>query len=1037
MVKPLIVYKASAGSGKTFTLAVEYIKLLVQDPMAFRQTLAVTFTNKATGEMKQRILSQLYGIWRRLEDSEPYHSKVCKDLGVTPEYASKQAGEALHHLLHNYSYFHVETIDSFFQSVMRNLARELELTANLRIGLNDQQVEEQAVDQLIDSLTAQDLLLQWLLKYIMDTIGDDRSWNVIGQIKRFGLTIFRDFYKRERKRMNVIADDKEFFDKYTAQLRKIRDDARQHMKQLADEFFDNIDAEGLSIDDFAKKSSGVCSVFIKLQNGKDFDESILTQTVKEADGNPTKWYTKTNDKGPHIHAVVENKLNHLLHQVIEDQPRQWRLYQSATLTLRHLSQLRLLDSIEKKVRELNDEGNRFLLSDTQQLLHDLIEGSDSPFIFEKIGTRLEHIMIDEFQDTSTVQWQNFKVLLEEAMSHEGSSNLIVGDVKQSIYRWRSGDWRLLANINEQFEDAAQRIDIKPLDVNYRSQQNIIRFNNTFFTEAAKVAEVTAYDDVCQKWPSHRQPEGLVDIRLLPSADYQTTTLEQMVSHIDHLLSQGIVASDIAILVRSNANIPLIANYLMEQRPMLSVISDEAFRLDASPAVQVIIQAMCFLVHPDDQISRAFLAKAYSGNIRGELPTDYMEQRDDLLRQPLYELTERLYMLFGLDKMEGQSGYLCAFFDQVSAYASEHTTDIYDFLREWDASLCGKTIQCPEADGIRIISIHKSKGLEFDNVIIPFCDWRLEFSDVLWCRPEEEPFCQLPLAPIDYSEKGMKGTIYQKDYKEEHQQNTVDNLNLLYVAFTRAARNLFVIGRRGNKSSRSALIEQVLPTLDLKDVTLSGEQDANAPLVFTFGKLSMGTINEHMSHTSPNPFLRPSTIIPVNMEVFTPKFTFKQSNKSREFATIEDDEQAQQNQYIQLGNVLHCIFASIRTANDIDQALCQLEQEGILYDNHMTRQKLKEMIRKRIESPRVAEWFSDRWRIYNECTILLPNGVERRPDRVLIDNQQTIVIDFKFGHERQEYHEQVNEYMALLRSMGHQNVRGYLWFVYSNQIIEVK
>lgn len=1038
MVKPLIIYKASAGSGKTFTLAVEYIKLLVQNPQAYRQTLAVTFTNKATAEMKQRILSQLYGIWRGLEGSKDYSRKVCSDLNVAPEYAARQAGIALHLLLHNYSYFRVETIDSFFQCVLRNLARELELTANLRIGLNDQQVEEQAVDQLIESLSANDLLLQWLLKYIMDTISDDRSWNVIGQIKRFGLTIFRDFYKSESRKLKMIAHDKDFFDTYTTLLREIRENASQCMAQIADSFFDTIAAEGLTTDDFSNKSRGVCSIFIKIKN-KQFDESILTKTVTDAIGNPAKWYTKSSLRAESIHSLVESELDSLLRRAVEEQPRQWRLFQSATLTLRHLSQLRLLDSIETKVRELNEEGNRFLLSDTQQMLHDLIDGSDSPFIFEKIGTQLEHIMIDEFQDTSTVQWKNFKVLLEEAMSHEGSTNLIVGDVKQSIYRWRSGDWRLLANISDQFENAAQRIEVKSLNFNYRSQQNIIRFNNAFFTEAARLEGVNAYDDVCQHWPDKRQPEGLVNIRLLPSADYQQMTLDMIVNQIDDLLTQDIPARDIAILVRSNTNIPLIANYLMEQRPALSVISDEAFRLDASPAVQVIIQALRFLIRPDDMISRAFLAKAYSGDIRGELPTDFIIRRDDLLRQPLYELTEQLYALFALNRMENQSGYLCAFYDYVASYAGEHTTDIHDFLKEWDATLCSKTIQCPDINGVRIISIHKSKGLEFDHVIIPFCDWRLEFSDVLWCRPGEEPFNRLPLAPIDYSQKGMKGTIYEKDYDEEHQQNTVDNLNLLYVAFTRAARNLFVIGRREGKSSRSALIEQVLPSLNLEGAMLSGEQEANAPLEFTFGRLSRQAAIEDQSktHTEPNPFLRPSAIIPVNIEIFTPKFTFKQSNKSQEFATVDDDEQARQNRYVQLGKVLHSVFAGIRTADDIDQALAQLEQEGILYDDQITRQRLEDMIRQRITSPHVAEWFSSHWKLYNECTILLPNGMERRPDRVLTDGQQTIVIDFKFGHERQEYHDQVREYMDLLREMGHHNVRGYLWFVYSNQSIEVK
>ena len=1049
MVKPLIVYKASAGSGKTFTLAVEYIKLLVQNPQSYRQTLAVTFTNKATGEMKLRILSQLYGIWRGLEDSQSYQEKVCEGLGVTPEYASQQAGVALRLLLHNYSYFHVETIDSFFQSVLRNLARELDLTANLRIGLNDQQVEEMAVDQLIDSLSAQDLLLKWLLKYIMDNISEDRSWNVIGQIKTFGRTIFRDFYKQERQQLNQIAHEKNFFDNYTRQLREQRDQAREHMQQIGRTFNEIITSEGLTIDDFSGKSRGFCTIFQKIERG-EFDGSILTDTVKDAVDNPSKWYAKSSPKSDQIHALVENRLNTLLRQVVEDQPQQYRLYQSAVLTLRHLSQLRLLSSIEEKVHELNEDANRFLLSDTQQLLHDLIEGSDSPFIFEKIGTRLEHIMIDEFQDTSTVQWKNFKVLLEEAMSHENSRNLIVGDVKQSIYRWRSGDWRLLAHIKEEFQNAEQRLTVIPLDTNYRSQQNIIHFNNSFFTEAAKIESVTAYDDVRQKWLSKRQPEGLVNIRLLPSKDYRQETLNATARQVSELLSQQIPAREIAILVRSNALIPLIANYLMQQLPGLSVISDEAFRLDASPAIQIIIQALVFLTHPDNHISRAVLAKAYSGNLTGSLPEAFENHQDDLLRMPLYELTEQLYSIFKLHQLEHQSGYLCSFYDQVSAYVREHTANIHDFLKDWDSTLCSKTIQCPDVNGIRIISIHKSKGLEFDHVIIPFCDWRMEFSDVLWCQPDEFPYNQLPIAPIDYSQSGMKGTIYEKDYNEEHQQVVVDNLNLLYVAFTRAIRNLFVIGRRKAKGTRSALIEQVLPELirqkdpelQLEDATLCGEENVEEPMEFSFGRLSRGTsqtneTSDTSTSRSSNPFLRPSTVIPVSIEVFTRKTAFKQSNKSRDFAKSDDDEQARQDNYIQLGNILHNVFSHIRTTDDVDQALLQMELDGIIYDEHLTRQRIEGMIRKRLENPRVAEWFSPKWRLYNECTILLPDGQERRPDRVMTDGECTLVIDFKFGHERSEYHDQVREYMDLLRRMGHRHVQGYLWFVYSNQIINVK
>jgi ATP-dependent exoDNAse (exonuclease V) beta subunit len=291
---------------------------------------------------------------------------------------------------------------------------------------------------------------------------------------------------------------------------------------------------------------------------------------------------------------------------------------------------------------------------------------------------------------------------------------------------------------------------------------------------------------------------------------------------------------------------------------------------------------------------------------------------------------------------------------------------------------------------------------------------------------------------------MKGTIYEKDYHEEHQQNVVDNLNLLYVAFTRASRSLYVIGKRASSSlSRSALIEQILPLLKLEGATLTGEADIEQAIEFGFGPTvphpirPIGSTEPLPSLPNPNPFLRTSTVVPLQIEVFDPKFSFKQSNKSRNFAMADDDEQAQQNHYIQLGNVLHNIFASIRTVNDIDQALSQLEQDGILYDEHITRERVATMIRKRITSPRVSEWFSNRWHVYNECTILLPDGVERRPDRVLTDGEHTIVIDFKFGQAHNEYHDQVREYMSLLSQMGYHNVKGYLWFVYSNQIIEVK
>ena len=627
---------------------------------------------------------------------------------------------------------------------------------------------------------------------------------------------------------------------------------------------------------------------------------------------------------------------------------------------------------------------------------------------------------------------------------QGTSNLIVGDVKQSIYRWRSGDWRLLANIKEEFTNADQRLDVEPLDTNYRSLPNIIRFNNAFFTEAAKQENVDAYDDVAQKWNEKKPLEGRVDIQLLTSQDYQQQTLDTLTDHLRELLSQGISPKKIAILLRTNSKITLIANHLMATMPEVSVISDEAFRLDASPAVQVIIQALRSLTHLDDAITRACLQKAYSGKIDGTLPEAF---DDSLLLLPLYDLIERIYAIFNLHEMKNQSAYLCTFYDYVLNYIGEKSTDVNGFLREWDANLCSKTIQCSDVDGIRLLSIHKSKGLEFDHVIIPFCDWPLEQADVLWCEPKEAPCNMLPLAAIDFGKKGMVGTIYEDDYNTEHLQNVVDNLNLLYVAFTRAVESLFVIGKRKGKSSqggvgnRSELIEKVLPAMALDDTSLTGQDAEGEPIEFSFGcmpskqegkeKQESGKAKEY------NPFTQTSSIIPVEIETFSLKTSFKQSNQSKDFVNADDEEFTQQSNYIKMGNILHNVFAHIRTTKDIDKALQQMEIEGIIYDAQLTREKIEAMIHKRLGDPRVKAWFSEDWTLYNECTILLPNGEERRPDRVMTRGDETVVIDFKFGHQREEYHEQVREYMNLLRQMGHKQVSGYLWFVYSNQIIEVK
>ena len=1090
MKSQLTVYKASAGSGKTFTLAREYMTLVIDNPYAYRTILAVTFTNKATEEMKLRILGQLYGIAHHLPESDQYLKQIHEALPhLSESQIRKNAEAALRLLIHNYNYFHVQTIDTFFQSVLRNLARELDLTANLRIGLNDYQVEQQAVDELIESLEDTDKLLFWIMEYIKENIADDKGWNVIGQIKSFGEHIFRDYYKENANKLSERMDEDGFFEGFKEKMKNIKKKAKEQFDEIAASFFDALEEGGYSADDLSGKTRGIWSYFNKIKNGKYSDDDLLNQTFTKCMESPDNWVKKADVKN---HTDLYQQVSSVLYPILQfseqHRPTLVKMYKSADLTVKHLNQLRLLGSIDKKVRTMNQEANRFLLSDTQTLLHSLIQDSDSPFIFEKIGTQLNHVMIDEFQDTSTIQWKNFKVLLEETMSREDAGNLIVGDVKQSIYRWRSGDWRLLNNIESEFINPKKQLDTETLDTNYRSDRNVIDFNNAFFVEAAKQEYenlkeampeeaqqlLNAYADVEQKVPANKRAQGYVEIKLLKTQEDEDTAdestdkgkgermMQLCLETVDKLVARGVPTNKIAILVRNNQTIQDIAEYFMNHSDY-EMVSDEAFRLDASQAVQTLVTALHYLMHPNDDIARATLLKyALTYLDSEELVTQLTSNRQEYLEIPLLDLTERLFTEFRLgevEDMKAQSAYVCAFYDKLNAFLADNSSDIEAFLQEWDANLHGKSIHCDGTDGIRLLTIHKSKGLEYDHVIMPYCDWQLEKSNTIWCTPQEEPYNELPLVPVDFSAGQMKQSIYEPDYHHEHLQNMVDNLNLLYVAFTRAGHNLYVFGKRATQNYRSSIIElsldqvaeklkkaqeSISPLAEGQEVPVEihglGTDSKTSDIVFTYGEpyIPKQKVVMEMKLNS-NVFTLPSEMMETEIIVSSKMPEFKQSNKSRDLI-VGDEEEEQQKYYIKMGTVLHSLFSTIRTHDDIDGALKQLELDGVLYDENISKEKVREMIRKRLESDKVNDWFSDRWEIFNECSIISMNKGKmevHRPDRVMKDENETIVVDFKFGKPRQEYHDQVKGYMDLLSGMGHPNVKGYLWYVYPNKIVEVK
>lgn len=1072
----LLVYKASAGSGKTFTLAVQYIKQLISDTHAYKHILAVTFTNKATAEMKRRILEQLYGLAYGLSSSDSYLQELLKLTSKDEAEIRRAAHEALKNIIHDYSRFRIETIDSFFQSVMRNLARELELGANMSIELNNTEVLSDAVDTMLEKLDRRSPVLYWLLEYIEERIADDKRWNVSNEIKGFGRNIFNEEYAEKGIELRKKLVDPAFIPTYRKQLQDIRTEALEEMKGFSEQFNGLLEINGLTPADLKNGSRGIGSYFNKIANGV-LGNDIRNATVEKCLESEDNWTTKTSVYRDTIRSLAANELIPLLNTSEEFRPKNNILVNSCDLSLRYLNNLRLLANIDEEVRLQNQQHNRFLLSDTNALLHSLIREGDASFVYEKIGTAIDTVMIDEFQDTSRMQWENFHLLLEESLAQKEGS-LIVGDIKQSIYRWRNGDWKILAGLDK---DPSLRIRECTLDTNWRSEARIIHFNNELFTSACSVLNKRyesemgepciqlqkAYSDVCQQTAKQHE-EGYVKVSFLPDSKefpYSETMLSELASEVSNLINQGIQTNDIAILVRKNKTIPTIADYFDKHTPY-RIVSDEAFRLDASLAICMLIDSLRYLTCPNDHIAQARLAVAYQREVLQQdidlnsilihdtahyLPAGFVLQLEELRLMPLYELLEKLFVLFDMQRIQQQDAYLCSFYDAVTEYMQNNSSELTAFISYWDEYLHEKTIPSGEIEGIRILSIHKSKGLEYHTVLLPFCDWKMENetnSHLIWCSvigtgsTDIAPFNTLDIVPVNYS-GAMAESVYRSSYLDERLQLWIDNLNLLYVAFTRACKNLIIWGKSKQKGTVSELLAEAIPQMaslpmcQTFDKEENSQSDKDSTEVYEYGELCPSI--EKKKKENPNPLTTQPESISLTIESIETEIEFKQSNRSADFIRGDDEDEDSKKHYIRQGQLLHQVFASIEKETDLVQAIERLRFEGVL-ESAEQEEQIRKLAQWALKHPKVKNWYSGNWELYNECSIIYTDeeGVMqiRRPDRVMMKDKKVVVVDFKFGKRKDCYRKQVSEYMNLLSQMGYEHVQGYLWYVFANELEEV-
>jgi len=1066
----LKIYKASAGSGKTYTLALEYIKeLLLGDSDTYRRILAVTFTKDATGEMKERILSDLYGLAFGTEDSKIFLNSIqdaLKKAGRSPDesFVRKKAGEILQAVIHDYSRLYITTIDSFFQKVLRNLARELGRSSKFNLEMNSAKVRLDAVSRMIENAHRDPRLLQWLTTYVENKLEQDGNWRFKEDVYQFSACIYDEFFQEHEKVLREqLNENPAIFSDLVKYHYALLQKYKSFFKETYRQAIELINANQLEPGDFYRKGT----VFDFWKGLAENQRGEITKTIENLSTDAEQWATKTHKRRNDIITLAENHLMKLLSDTVEVLQKQ----DTSRLILGNIHQLGLIWYITEEINAINTENNSFMLSDTALFLNRMIDASDSPFIYEKIGAEIQYMMIDEFQDTSRLQWDNFKVLLSDILANNRFS-MIVGDVKQSIYRWRNGDWRILNQIGKELP-----VHEESLDSNYRSKKQVVDFNNVFFTEAGKLLDdkykeelfdlpespfslVYSEKQVSQK-TTEKENNGFVSVDLLQDSEtekYNEVVLSGLLEKIQLLQTANISASDICILVRNNNHIRRIADYLSSLKAdypglaagnYLNIVSNEAFQLNSSLSVRIIIEALKTEAFPDNPVYKANLEQnllmAGLGNCHPALDAGSPENnhriagqarndRTNPVAMPLLELISYLYRFYDLEKIEGQSAYLFFFFDAVTEYLKSNSSDIQSFLTFWEEELSLKTIPTGEGiDGIRAMTIHKAKGLQFHTVMIPYCTWELnpKQNPIVWCG-RKKGFYDLELLPVSYSEK-MKNTVFSEEYLQETTLSWLDNLNLLYVAFTRAEQNLIIFGKYKKQLSSleniknvSDLMQWIIPELD--GIWENESNHFETGVLTNIRKAKEETTNP-LKLTPP-----PLYIDFVSGEFPEGKSVFKQSNQSREF--IRSDSPTKEN-YITHGNIMHALFAAIRTPDDIDKAVERFVSDGLILPDE--KNDYKDKIRSYIRNPQVEDWFSNKYTVYPEFSIIVKeNGTvtTKRPDRVLLSDTQTLVIDYKFGEPHRSHETQMQEYLTLLQTMNYPNPAGYLWYVEKNEIYEL-
>lgn len=1048
-----IIYRSSAGSGKTYTLTKEYLKLALKRPKYYRHILAVTFTNKAMQEMKNRIIQKLD------EFGQGKFDEMAKELmaycGLEPAGFQARCRSLLTEILHGYSHFSVSTIDTFFQKVIRSFAKELGLAGSYRLELDYDLILIQIVDDLLLEVTDNKQIRNWLIRFARENLQEGNNWDVRKNIRQLAQEIFAENFKSIED--EIAAQEKSLTKKLKKEVDEIIYSFEGKMDNIGRQGFEILEKYGLDVGDFYRGAKGVMFHLCKIRS--DRREYTATSTLLNALDGSGSWYSKTSKKAQAIDAALQYGLESLLAESVEYCDKYFKLYSTALQIKKFIYGYGLLADLTRKLRDYKRENDVMLISDATRFLKELIQDSDTPFVYEKVGAFYNHYLIDEFQDTSGFQWDSFRPLVEDSLA-QGYKNLVVGDIKQSIYRWRGGDWELLLNKIES-DVGKERTKNEVLDTNFRSEANIIQFNNSLFKLIPQAmmregGSVQAnewqvlrqvYEDTYQKISETKlaNPSGYVNITFLKDEDNESwkhQVAERLPLLIEELQDKGVPLKDIAILVRRNREGKDVADYLTAYQQSGSskagyrydVVSNESLFLSASPAVRIIIATLKYLYDKRDKIVIAELIYEYQTAIKKTeavpsqlfqsvsindykkyLPVLFFEEQHKLLYLPFYELVETIINIFEVNSLAGQFTYLQTFQDLVLKFSQNEKGDIYSFLEWWEERASKESIKvADDLDAMRILTIHKAKGLEYRSVIVPFCDWEIDHqrSPILWSQTDQKPF-DVGHLPLKYK-KDLADTFYEATYEDEKIKAHLDNLNLLYVVFTRAVHNLWVFA----PDHKKCIAKVLRAALDDSDFELSAYWDSHKNL-FEYGERDFAIAVEQVK--------------PVSGVELTEYRHFNWRNRITVKKSGEGFADSEKRSKINYGILIHKLLSKIGTVEDSPKAMEALYyEEGLNPDQ---KSEIETLIGELLANPDAQKWFEEGWKVLNEVPILTPTD-EYRPDRVLTREGEAVIIDYKTGVEKGEDKRQMEHYKQLLAEMGYSKAEAFLWYLGENRVVRV-